>query len=189
MNWKTQNKREFYSKKSNLDSRVKKHFLEDDKAILPCRITDYYDVISKYSMSGYETLNPEFVGYITDVVRFIPAEYKLVIRFSGAKLTEDEKASIKATLREDAMYELGAVEEEKKELRKSLILNIIGLILLGTFLTVVDKLTGMPREFLYIFFWFFADVVISYILYGKRNIVNKHILAGRMASIEVEIKE
>ena len=31
--------------------------------------------------------------------------------------------------------------------------------------------------------------VVSYILYGKRNIVNKHILAGRMASIEVEITE
>ncbi|MCQ2401762.1 MAG: hypothetical protein MJ059_07555 [Lachnospiraceae bacterium] len=189
MDWRSENRNTFYHCSANLEERIRDHFLDGDHAILPCRITDYYDVIHKYSVEGFETLNPEFVSYISDTVRFIPAEYKLKLLISGAELSETQKTRIREALKEDAMYELGSVEEEKKALRKSVTLNIIGLVLMGTFLTVMNNIIiGMPREFLYIFFWFFAEVIISYILTDRRMIKNKHILAGRMVNMKVDFE-
>ena len=50
----------FESRKGHLDYRVKRDYIRNGIATIPCRVTDYSDVISTYSVKGYETLNPEF---------------------------------------------------------------------------------------------------------------------------------
>ncbi len=79
MNWKAQNRSAFLHKKANLDQMVRHTFLEGDQAIIPCRVRDYSDIISPYSVEGCETLNPDFQAYILDIIRFIPDEYGIVL--------------------------------------------------------------------------------------------------------------
>ena len=54
----------FESRKGNLDYRIKRDYIRNGIATLPCRISEYNDVISSYSVKDYETLNPEFVDYL-----------------------------------------------------------------------------------------------------------------------------
>ena len=51
----------FESRKGHLDYRLNRDYIRNGVATIPCRISDYSDVISTYSVKGYETLNPEFI--------------------------------------------------------------------------------------------------------------------------------
>ena len=54
----------FESRKGHLDYRLKRDYVKNGIATIPCRITDYSDVISAYSVKGCETLNPDFDEYL-----------------------------------------------------------------------------------------------------------------------------
>ena len=54
----------FESRRSHLDSRVKRDYIRNGIATIPCRVSDYSDVISTYSVKGFETLNPDFSEYL-----------------------------------------------------------------------------------------------------------------------------
>lgn len=186
MNWRKQNKRIFYSQRSHIEERVKEQFISNNVAVIPCRVKDYYDIIHPYSVPGVEAVNPEFLSYVSDMIRFIPAEYPVVLNITGCSFSAEEQKQIIDTLKADAIYELGAIETEGKALRNKLIYMLCGLLGMGVLLTVMNLIiTGIPREFLYIIFWFFADFIISYVLWDHREYRNELILAGRMASLEV----
>ena len=46
----------FESRKGHLDYRLKRDYVKNGIATIPCRITDYSDVISAYSVKGREKL-------------------------------------------------------------------------------------------------------------------------------------
>lgn len=186
MNWRNQNKRRFYKQEAHIDEHVNEKFIVNNTAVIPCRVTDYYDIIYPFSVEGYETVSPEFMGYITDMLRFIPAEYPVILDIKGCSFTDEQKERISLTLKTDALYELGAIEKEGKITKNKLIYMLCGLLGMGALLSVMNLvITGMPREFLYIIFWFFADFIISYVLWDHREYRNELIQAGRLASLEV----
>jgi hypothetical protein len=56
----------FESRSGNLENRLKKDYIQNGVATIPCRVSDYNDVISNYSVKGFETLNQEFVDFIKE---------------------------------------------------------------------------------------------------------------------------
>lgn len=82
-------------------------------AVIPCRISEYSDVISKYSVKGCETLNPEFVDYIREVADFTPDKYPLVLNIVGDCLTQEEKETVERVILDDFAYDLGIVEKRR----------------------------------------------------------------------------
>lgn len=190
MNWRRHNKNNFYRREAHIEERVKEQFISDNKAVIPCRVTDYYDIIHPFSVEGYEAVNPEFTAYVADVIRFIPVEYPIVLDITGCSFSDEQKARIVETLKVDAIYELGAIETEGKALKDKLKYMLCGLFVMGIFLTVMNfVITGMPREFLLITFWFFADFIISYVLWDRREYQKELTLAGRMADLEVTFQK
>lgn len=191
MNWRKQNKHKFYQQQAHIEDRVKEQFISDNNtAIIPCRVKDYYDIIHPFSVEGYEAINPEFTAYVADVIRFIPVEYPVVLDITGCNFSDEQKKRIVEALKVDAIYELGAIETEGKALKDKLIYMLCGLFAMGIFLTVMNfVITGMPREFFLIVFWFFADFIISYLLWDRREYQNELILAGRMVSMEVTFQK
>ncbi|MCR4908774.1 MAG: hypothetical protein K5985_08070 [Lachnospiraceae bacterium] len=69
----------FESRKGHLDYRIKRDYISNGIATIPCRISDYSDVISGYSVKGCETLNPDFVDYVKEAADVTPPEYPLVL--------------------------------------------------------------------------------------------------------------
>ena len=104
----------FELRRGHLDYRIKRDYVKDGIATIPCRISDYSDVINTYSVKDYETLNTEFFEYVTTTAEVTPPDCPLVLNIIGDCLSQDEKNTIEEVIRDDFAYDLGMVEKEEK---------------------------------------------------------------------------
>lgn len=189
MKWQNRNRISFLRQKSNLDQMVRHTFIEDDHAVIPCHAEKVSDIISPYSISGYETLNAEFQAYMLDNIRFIPEEYPIVLEISGGSFDEQQQNNIEMTIKTDMLYSLGEAEAEEKEAFRNFLLMIAGCLGMGFFVTVVKFVLAIANEFSYIIFWFFADTMVRYLLHDRSVLRRQRLLAGRLASMSIRFRQ
>jgi len=179
----------FAQRKSNIARRVQRDYIKNGVATIPCRITDFFDVVNRYSTQGCESLNPEFADYVKDSVEVIPPEYPIVLEIVAKGLSENEKKVIENTICESYTYDLGLVEKEGKRQMRVFFFYCIGLAIAGVILWLTDFLHIVQHEILFVFFWFFGDRLFDFIFFTRHDIrVNKQ-LAGRLDSIKVVFTE
>ena len=179
----------FESRKGNLDYRIKRDYIRNGIATLPCRIFDYNDVISTYSVKGYETLNSESVGYLKSAAEVTPPEYPLVLNIIGDCLSQEEKKTIAEVILDQFAYELGFVEKEEKKHKRIFYGMFFGLIISGVLLWLTQPLAEEPRELFFILFWFIGETLCDYIFLTGHDLRRNRRLAGRLASIKVVFSE
>lgn len=179
----------FESRKGHLDYRIKRDYIRNGIATIPCRISDYSDVISAYSVKKYETLNTEFSDYVKAAADVTPAEYPIVLNIIGDCLTEEEKKTIEETILDEFAYDLGMVEKEEKRHKRVFCGMLIGLILLTILLWFTQTLAEEPRELIFILFYFMGDTLCDYIFLTGYDLRHDRRLAGRLASIKVVFSE
>ena len=80
---KLKNRRLFLKRDAKLAKRLKEDYIDNGIATLPCKVTGTDDMISRFSVPGYETLSSEFSDYIEASAGFIPPEYPIVLEISG----------------------------------------------------------------------------------------------------------
>ena len=153
----------FEKRKSNLDYRLKRDYIRNGIATLPCSISDYNDVISSYSVKGYETLNTDFVDYLKEAAEVTPPEYPLVLNIIGNCLSQEEKKTIEDVILDQFAYELGIVEKEEKKHKRIFFGMFFGLIISGVLLWLTQVLAEEPRELFFILFWFMGETLCDYI--------------------------
>ena len=175
----------FESRKSHIDSRIRRDYIESGIATVNCCISGYHDVISTYSSKGQENLNLHFIDYLEDAAEPIPDEYPLVLNIIGNCLSDEEKKAITETIREVFSYKLGMVEKEQEREFKVLIFMIVGSIIAGIILAMTDFLEEVPREIFVVLFWFFGDRMFQSFFITRRELRKEKRLAGRLASIKV----
>ena len=175
----------FESRKSNIDSRIGRDYIENEIATVNCCISSYYDVISTYSSKGQESLNYNFINYLEDAAKFIPNEYPLVLNIIGNCLSDEEKKTITETISEEFSYKLGRVEKEQEREFKVLIFMVVGSIIAGLLLTMTDFFEELPREIFVVLFWFFGDRMFQSLFITRRELRIERRFAGRLASIKV----
>lgn len=175
----------FDQKKSRIDSRIERDYIENGIATIHCSISNYNDIISTYSVKDQESLNLDFVEYLRDVAEPIPDEYPLVLNIIGNCLTEDEKDIITENISDEFSYKLGIVEKEQEREFKFFIFMLIGSIVSGLLLWLTDFLDEVPREIFVVLFWFFGDRMFEYFFITGHDLRKEKRLAGRLASIKV----
>ena len=179
----------FESRKGHLDYRIKRDYVRNGIATIPCRISDYSDVISTYSVKDYETLNTEFVDYLKETAELTPPACPIVLNILGDCLSQEEKKTIEETILDDFAYDLGMVEKTEKRHTQTFILMLAGLLLSGVILYLTEALREEPRELLYILFWFMGETLCDYIFLTGYELRRERRLAGRLASIKVVFSE
>ena len=179
----------FELRRGHLDYRIKRDYVRNGIATIPCQISDYSDVISSYSVKGYETLNTEFFDYLKTAADLTPPEYPLVLNIIGNCLSREEEKAIEQIIVDDMAYELGIAEKEEKRHTKIFIGMLIGLILSGILLYLTHTLADEPREMFFILFWFMGDTLCDYIFLTGYDLRRDRRLAGRLASIKVVFSE
>lgn len=188
--WKKSKREEFYSKKSHLESRLKKDLIRDGIAYLPCKVSGIDDILSKFSTESIMAVDSEFTDALLNTVDCIPQEYPLVLEIHGPKFTEKEKEMITETIISDADYMLGKTEAENRHHRRvfwGMVAGTVGSgILLGVIKQFIDE---VPLEFFYVLFWLFADALVRYLFIEHGDYKNDKIRAGRIASMKVEFVE
>lgn len=179
----------FEARKGQLEYRVKRDYIRNGIATIPCHISGYNDVISTYSVSGYETLNTEFVDYVKSQAEVTPAEYPIVLNITGDCLSPEEKKTIEYIVGDDFSYDLGMVEKEEKRHTKIFVFMFFGLLISGILLSLTQTLAEEPRELFFILFWFMGDTLCDYIFLTGYDLRRERRLAGRLASIKVIFSE
>lgn len=175
----------FEARKGHLDYRIKRDYIRNGVAVIPCRISDYSDVISTYSVKGYETLNPDFFEYLERTSELTPPESPLVLEIIEDCLSPEERKTIEEIIRDDCSYNLGIVEKEERRHTRIFLFMLIGLILFGIILWLTKTLAEEPRELLFIPFWFMGETLCDYIFLTGYDLRRNRRLAGRLASIKV----
>ena len=186
---KLKNRRLFLKRDAKHDKRLKEDYIENGIASLPCKVTGIDEVISHFSVPGYETLSPEFSEYIESSAAFIPPEYPIVLELSGCRFSEEEQEIIRSTIRDDYTYELGAVQGENRKQLIVALLMLIGMLVTGFLAFGARGIGDTAIEIIYIFFWFFADLVACYFFLDGFDNRKKRLLAGRLADMTVYFSE
>ena len=175
----------FDRKKGQIDSRIRRDYIENEIATVNCCISGYHDVISTYSSKGQENLNLHFIDFLESSAEPIPDKYPLVLNIIGNYLSDEEKKTIEETIYEVFHYKLGMVEKEQERELKVLIFMIVGSIIAGILLAMTDFLEEVPREIFVVLFWFFGDRMFQSFFITRRELRKEKRLAGRLASIKV----
>ena len=175
----------FESRSGNLEDRLKKDYIQNGVVTIPCRVSDYNDVISNYSVKGFETLNQEFVDYLKRTDEVIPPEYPVVLNIISDTLSAEEKKAIKETIEDHFAYELGVVENHEKRHTRTFILMLIGMVLSGILLWLTRTLEEESRELFFVLFWFLGDTLCDYIFLTGHDLRHDRRLAGRLASVKI----
>ena len=175
----------FDQKKSRIDSRIRRDYIENGIATVHCCISSYNDIISTYSAKDQESLNFDFIDYLEDAAEPIPDECPLVLNIIGNCLSEDEKKIIANIIHEDFSYRLGITEKEQEREFKLFIFMLVGAIVAGLLLWLTDFLDEVPREIFIVLFWFFGDRMFEYVFITGHELRKERRLAGRLASIKV----
>ena len=175
----------FESRKGNLDERLKRDYVRNGVVTVPCQISDYNDVISAYSVKGYETLNTEFKDHIKTTAEYAPPECPLVLNMIGNCLSQKEKKTISDTIQDTFAYELGIIEKDEKRHTEVFILMMVGLILAIILLYLTRTMANEPRELIYVMFYFTGDTLCDYILLTGHDLRHDRRMAGRLASVKV----
>lgn len=175
----------FESRSGNIEYRLKKDYIQNGVVTIPCRVSDYNDVISNYSVKGFETLNQEFVDYLKRTDEVIPPEYPVVLNIISDTLSAEEKKAIKETIEDHFAYELGVVENHEKRHTRTFILMLIGMVLSGILLWLTRSLEEESRELFFVLFWFLGDTLCDYIFLTGHDLRHDRRLAGRLASVKI----
>lgn len=179
----------FESRKSNIDHRLKRDYIRNGIATLPCSISGYNDVISSYSVKDYETLTPEFVDYLKSAAEVAPPECPLVLNIIGDCLSQEEKNTIEEVIEDEFAYDLGIVEKAESRHMRIFFGMLFGLIISGVILWLTQVMAEEPRELFFILFWFMGETICDYIFLTGHDIRRDRRLAGRLASIKVVFSE
>ena len=175
----------FESRKSKLDKIINQDYVRNGIATIPCQISDYSDVISTYSVRGYERLNTEFADYLESAAEVTPPECPLVVNIIGNCLSPAEQNTITNVIRNAYGADLGMVERKQQQHNRNFVLMLIGLVLSGILLFLSRSLEDEPRELFFILFWFMGDTLCDYIFMTGYDLRREKRLAGRLASIKV----
>ena len=184
-----ENRRLFLRRDAKLDKRLRRDFIDNGIATLPCKVSGMDDIISHYSVEGYETLSDEFTEYVRSGAEYIPPDYPIILEISGCRFTEVEQAVIRETVHEDFAYALGAVQHSNRRKLFVALGMMIGMILTGVLTFGTDLLNDTAIEIVYIFFWFFADMAACYFLLDNFGDRRDRILAARLADMELYFSE
>ena len=177
------------SRRGHLDYRIKRDYVRQGIATIPCQVSNYNDVINQYSVKDWESLNPEFVDYVKEIAELTPPECPLVLDIIADSLSQEEKEIIKETILDDFAYDLGVVEWNEKRHARIFGFMLIGLILLVVLLMFTRSMGDEPRELIFVLFYFIGDTLCDYIFLTGHDLRRERQLAGRLASIRVVFSE
>ena len=179
----------FGARRGQLDYRVKRDYVRNGVVSIPCRVSSFDDVISPYSVKGLETLNPDFVSYLKEMAEATPDDLPLVLNVTGDCLSQAEQETVRKTVLDDFAYDLGIVEKEERRHTQIFAFMFVILVLVGVLLALSEGLSEVPRELIFIMFWFAGDTLVDYVLLTGHDLRRARRLAGRLASVKVVFSE
>ena len=154
-------KNRFKNKKVDISRYIKDYYVENNLAYISVNVNSYEDIISKYSVVGYEDLNQEFVDYIEENAEYIPLEYPIVLEITGTRFSKERQKTIIEAISDYYNMKLGETQEElSSNSRFSLLLLVLAVISVLLYLRFsMGQFFSTALELgIWFFVWTFADI-------------------------------
>lgn len=185
------NLKKFKKVKFNYAKFVRKYYMEKGKAYISVKVDSIEDIISNYSVNGYEWINEKFVEYVEECAYYIPVEESIILEITGVDFNEQEKETIERVIKDYFGLQLGdKIIDLEINKRRSKILLLFGVISLIIFL-LLHKYADetILTELLAFGFWFFCWEYADLALIDRSDIKTEKIEAGQLASLKIEFLE
>lgn len=186
----SRNKRNFSKMKVDYYRYVKDFYLEDGLAYISCNVNDYHDVISAYSVEGYEWLNEEFADFVESNSEYIPVEYPIVLEICGGAFSKEQQDTIVETIHDYYELKLGDKQLDLRNNTYRIVLFMVSGIIVTGILLLAQKLSAAEfvSDMIVILVWFFIWELCGLILFDRQEIKEDKMAAAQLAAIEVRFK-
>ncbi len=172
----------FLRKRVDYEKAVKYYFIEKDVAYIACKVSGLDDIVSHYSVPGYELLNEDFCNYLERIMIHIPEKYPLVLEITGHQFTKDEQTRIEDAIWTQFELQFGAVQKKQ---RSGIIRAVWFVIFLALSAFLLLNTRQMLYEMVYILFWFFGDRLIEYLILDEFAISREKMHYAQILSMKV----
>ena len=184
-----ENLKKFSKKSVDLDKFVKDIYVDNGLAYISCNVHDYYDIIDRLSVDGYEWINGHFARFVEQNANYIPTEYPIVLEICGHRFTRMQQETIEATIADYYALKMGDTQMAlEKNSGKAIFLAIMAVLFAGVvFLT--SRLTGAVLNVLVqviiILFWVFVWELADCLILERRDLIEARTEAAQLASLKV----
>ena len=186
------NLRGFQKKRVDLDRFVRDFYVENGLAYISCNVNEYCDVIDRYSVSGYEMLEPGLAGYIEQSANYIPVEYPILLEICGCRFSGKQKDTIEKTVADYYALKMGDSQMELDKNRQDIVLISVLTVIMALVYAVLSFIPEVPaviRETLTIIFWVFLWTLVDAVVFRRRDMKTARTEAAQLASMKVVFKE
>lgn len=184
---KRQNLTRFDNVHFNYDKFVRRHFMEHGKAYITAQIDVRDDIISKYSVTDYEWISPEFAAYVEGCAFYIPIEDEIVLEITGRRFSNTEKAVIRRVVTDYFGAQLSEklldLDNNKKRGVELSIFGAVSIALFVLFSYVVPA--PLIRELFLIYSWFSLWEAAELILFDRKDLRMQKREAGQLVAMEI----
>lgn len=184
---KAKNLKMFRKKEFNLNKFINEYYMEQNSAYMTVKVSEYNDIVSKFSVDSYEWINPEFADHLELMAYYIPVEEPIVIEITSKKFTEEEKKVIERVIKTYFGLKLGdKMLNLDNNRNKYIILLIFGIFsfLMFYILFMVNAMATII-ELVVFGFWFimweFADLAFL----QRNNLKVEKLEAGQLSSATI----
>lgn len=185
--------RERYLRKKIDYSHFDRYFdHEGNLAVLTMNVSSAYDILHRFSVKGYETLNDEFVKFITDCAQYVPDDKPLVLNITGTHFTDEEKETIIHAIRDRFLFELAQVNtRDRFRWIKVLFMVLLGAVLawLMVFIGTKHPELVISSQIAGILFWLCVSYVFDGALIGTGTSINGKIRAAQLSSMAIRFED
>ncbi len=180
----------FNKTKFNYNKFVRDFYLEKNTAYVSVNIDNYNDVISKYSISNYEWLNPEFASYVEETAYYIPIQYDIALDING-HFTKEQEEIIKKTIKEYFGVKLG---DAQNDLDTNKLLNMLLFVVAVLFLIIFFVVTFYIPSFKFlepisIISWFIMWELLDNNFIKRQQLRAKKIDLAQLVNMEIKFNE
>ena len=172
----------------DLNTAINKSYISNGIGCLAAKVSDFNDIISRFSGEGYECLNHEFYSYLDRNLQYIPDNVPILLEVYGCKFSKEQKEVIIENIREHYQYKLGEVIEANKAklLRIGTFLVLTVLLLIGY---IATESNSYISDSLNLAFVFFGSAVISFLATDLTGPRQRRARAGQMANMYIIVEE
>lgn len=169
---------------------VRDFYLEKNTAYISVKANDYNDIISKYSITNYEWLNPEFADYLEETAYYIPIQYDITLDING-NFTREEEETIKKTIKLYFGIKVGDAQNDiKVNQRINLLLFVAAVLFLMIFFVITVYIPSFKfLEPLSIILWFIMWELLDNNFVRRYQLKSKKIDLAQLLHMEIKFNE
>ena len=184
-----ENLKKFSKKSVDLEKFVKDIYVDNGLAYISCNVHDYYDIIDRLSVDGYEWINGHFARFLEQNANYIPTEYPIVLEICGHRFTRQQQETIEATIADYYALKMGDTQMDlEKNKGRAIFLAVMAVVFAG-FVYFSSGFTGhlisVLVEVVFILFWVFVWELADCLIFDRRDLLEARTEAAQLASLKV----